>query len=307
MAHGKVLIVLQSLKVIRNRHVAWAHGSALNRIAQHTKKATQNIQPKFLQARNRLVNFPKVRTFAKYDFLLRIQKSLKITMIFERRWLVRPRNIIVLNCKQRGMMELLFVSAPPMEVNIATFGSLSIIIRPNHSLQLNSPESIKDGVTLGKQLVADKGVDGAIEFVKTGDEIEWASTGYEVLSKLRDEEASLRADNSEAADLVAQKRLEFLNDFTEGATKRGQSRAGIRAIEEFAPDRAVYVFNRTAMKRRGRGLSQDEEARVAARGQETVDRLDRDKALSDALAEIARLKARKAKSSSGIAKPRAPK
>ncbi len=170
-----------------------------------------------------------------------------------------------------------------------------------------APESIKDGVTLGKQLVADKGVDGAIEFVKTGDGIEWASTGYEVLSKLRDEEASLRADNSEAADLVAQKRLEFLNDFTEGATKRGQSSAGIRAIEEFAPDRAVYVFNRTAMKRRGRGLSQDEEARVAARGQETVDRLDRDKALSDALAEIARLKARKAKSSSGIAKPRAPK
>lgn len=149
-----------------------------------------------------------------------------------------------------------------------------------------TPESIKDdGVTLGKQLVADKGVDGAIEFVKTGDGIEWASTGYEVLSKLRQEEADLRQSYPKAADLVQEKRLKFLDDFVEGATERGRSIVGIKAIEEFAPDRAVYLLNKASQKKRGRGISAEEDARMAALGQELERERDRSKNLEAALAE----------------------
>lgn len=156
------------------------------------------------------------------------------------------------------------------------------------------PKSIlDDGVTLGKQMVAEKGIDGAMEFVRSGDGIEWASTGYEVLSNLRDQESAMRPTNPEAADQIAKRRLDFLNEFVEGATTRGQSIAGVRAIEEFAPDRSVYLLNRASMKRRGRGLSQEEEATMARLGQELERERDRSKGLESALAEAEKRATRK--------------
>lgn len=130
-------------------------------------------------------------------------------------------------------------------------------------------ESIKGGIERGREIVAEKGVDGAIEHVLRGDAgIEWASTGYAAMEGMRAEEAKLRATDPTAADAVAAKRLKFVGDFAEEATKRGQAIAGIKAIEEFAPDRATYTANRLSQKNRKRPLSPEEDARITKIGED---------------------------------------
>lgn len=138
------------------------------------------------------------------------------------------------------------------------------------------PSSILGGSEQGREIVKDKGVDGAIEHVLHGDAgIEWASTGYAAMEHLRNEEAKIRTTDPTAADEIAAKRLKFVGDFAAEATKRGQAIAGIRAIEEFAPDRAVYAANKLSQAGRKRGLSRDEEARIAKTGNELQAARDR--------------------------------
>lgn len=149
------------------------------------------------------------------------------------------------------------------------------------------PESVvDDGVQRAKALISDKGVDGAIEFVRTGDGIEWASTGYEVSGQLRDQESQLRAEGkTDQADDIRDKRLKFLDDFALGAVERGRSIVGIKAIAEYAPDRMAYMLNKASLKKRKRGISAEEEARIAQLGEELGALEARNKELEKRLAE----------------------
>lgn len=130
------------------------------------------------------------------------------------------------------------------------------------------PTTILAGSDEGRRIVREKGIDGAIEHVLHGDAgIEWASTGYAAMEEMRAEEARLRPADPAAADAVAAKRLKFVDDFAEAATKHGQAIAGVRAIEEFAPDRFVYQANKLSQKNLKHGLSPREEARNVSMGE----------------------------------------
>lgn len=146
------------------------------------------------------------------------------------------------------------------------------------------PETLDEGVERAKQVISEKGVDGAIEFVKTGDGIEWASTGYEVSGQLREQESQLRAaGKTDEADETRDKRLKFLDDFAAAAIERGRSIVGIKAIAEYAPDRMAYALNKASIKKRKHGISPDEEARITRLGEELGALEDRNKALEKAL------------------------
>lgn len=148
------------------------------------------------------------------------------------------------------------------------------------------PSSILAGAEEGRKVVAEKGVDGAIEHVLRGNAgIEWASTGYAAMEDLRAQEAKLRPSDSVGADAIAAKRLKFVGDFAEEATRKGQAIAGVRAIEEFAPDRAVYEANRLSQKARKRNLSPEEDSRISEIGTRLKVASDRIKTLETALEE----------------------
>lgn len=144
------------------------------------------------------------------------------------------------------------------------------------------PTSIPSGIDLAKQIITNKGVDGAAEFVLSGDPgIEWAATGYEVLAKMREQEKGQRIVNPAEADRIADRRLQFLNDFVARSTKLGQAISGVNAIAEYAPDRAAYILNKLSMKARGRGISQEEEATINDLAEKLATETDRNKALED--------------------------
>lgn len=151
------------------------------------------------------------------------------------------------------------------------------------------PESIvDDGLERAKQVISEKGIDGAIEFVKTGDGIEWASTGYEVSARLREEESQLRAEGkAEEADKTRDKRLTFLDDFASAAVERGRSIVGIKAISMFAPDRMALNLNKASRKNRKRGISPEEESKITKLGEELGLLEERNKELEKRLAEAA--------------------
>lgn len=154
-----------------------------------------------------------------------------------------------------------------------------------------TPESLAEGVEYGKQTVLEKGIDGAMEFVRSGDGIEWASTGFEVSAQLRAEEARLRAEGkTEEADATQEKKLKFLDDFALAAVERGRSIVGIKAVAEFSPDRMAYTLNKVSLKKRKRGISPEEDARIAKLGEELGALEDRNKALEKAL-EVAKAQA----------------
>ena len=149
------------------------------------------------------------------------------------------------------------------------------------------PKTILSGAEEGKKFVKERGVEAAMERVRSGSpDIDWAGTGYAALDNLRTQERMAReAGKIDAADAIAKSRLGFLNDFVERSTEMGQAIAGIRAIEEFAPDRAVYLLNRAAKKGRKRGLTQGEEARSARLAQELAEAHATIKAQEAALAK----------------------
>lgn len=153
------------------------------------------------------------------------------------------------------------------------------------------PTTISSGIEAGRQMVDEKGIDGAMEFVRTGDGIGWASTGYEVLAQLRAEESRIRPTDEQAADRVAEKRLKFLDEFVERSTELGRSIVGIKAIEVFAPDRAAYHLNKLSKKRRKHGISKEEEADITAMALELQRINDENRALQqniDYRIEVAR-------------------
>jgi hypothetical protein len=132
-----------------------------------------------------------------------------------------------------------------------------------------TPEKIAEGADVGRENVKTKGVDGAIERVLRGDpDIDWAPTGFAALNEMRDRANELRGTNSTAADALDTKRRQFAGDFAERATKLGQAIVGIKAIEEFAPDRAAYIAAKMSKKARGRGLSAEEDTRVTKTAEE---------------------------------------
>lgn len=154
------------------------------------------------------------------------------------------------------------------------------------------PESISEGSERARQIVKEKGIDGAMEWVKNPENngIEWASVGYEALNQSRAKEAELRASDPATADEIASRRLTFLDDFAAEATKKGQAIVGIKAIEEFAPDRAAYSAAKASKAGRGRGLSAEEEARITKQAEELSIANDRIKAQDK---ELEALKAKK--------------
>lgn len=140
-----------------------------------------------------------------------------------------------------------------------------------------TPESLADGAVKGKAIVADKGIEASMEWVKNPENngIEWASVGYEAMAQSRELEAQTRTSDPVAADKIAERRIQFVEDFAVEATKRGQAIAGIKAIEEFAIDRAVYILTRMSKANRKRGLSIEEEARVTRTAMELKTAMDK--------------------------------
>ncbi len=156
-----------------------------------------------------------------------------------------------------------------------------------------TPETLAEGVEFGKQVVADKGIDGAMEFVRNGDGIEWASTGYEVLAQLRAQQNQLEAEGkADEAAAIQERKLKFLDDFALAAAERGRSVVGIKAAEMFAPDRLAFHLNKVSLKKRKRGISPQEDAAMAAIGEQLGALEDRNKALEKAL-DIAKAQASK--------------
>lgn len=150
------------------------------------------------------------------------------------------------------------------------------------------PASIPDAVDDGRDAVKQLGVDGAIERVLHGEPgIEWASTGFAALEELRAQAAHARSIHDlEAEALLSAKRRQFAGDFAERATKMGQAIVGIKAVEEFAPDRLLYLANKLSKENRKRALSEEEDARIAALGEDLQRERDRAKALELALADV---------------------
>lgn len=126
------------------------------------------------------------------------------------------------------------------------------------------PETIREGVKTGRKNVEEKGVDGAIEHVLRGEAgIDWASTGYATMERMRQlEQAERQAGNITQADVLAAKRADFVGDFAERSTQLGQAISGIRAIEEFAPNRAIYALTKASQRARKRNLSPAETIRA---------------------------------------------
>jgi hypothetical protein len=133
-----------------------------------------------------------------------------------------------------------------------------------------TPKTLDEGVAEAKRIVKEKGIDGAFEWAKNPDNegIEWASVGYEAMAQSRDAEAKLRSTDPAAADEIALRRMDFLDDFAAEATRKGQAIVGIKAIEEFAPDRAAFIAAKASRKNRGRGLSAQEEARITKQAED---------------------------------------
>lgn len=147
------------------------------------------------------------------------------------------------------------------------------------------PQSILSGIERAKQIVADKGVEGAAEFVLSGAPgIEWAATGYEVLAQMRAQANAQRTTDLAEAERLDEKRLNFLNEFVGRSTKLGQAIAGVNAIAEYAPDRAAYILNRTSLKNRGRGISQEEEAKINDLAEKLAASMDANKSLEQQIA-----------------------
>lgn len=130
------------------------------------------------------------------------------------------------------------------------------------------PATIKSGLERGRQVIAEKGIDGAKEFVRTGNGIEWAPTGFAVMEHQKAEIDRIRATDSVKADELYKEHQEFVGRFAEDATKRGQSIAGIKAVEEFAPDRMEYLLNKVAQKAGKKGLSPQESTYITKVGKE---------------------------------------
>lgn len=160
------------------------------------------------------------------------------------------------------------------------------------------PEKISRGIDRGREIVKEKGVDAAIEFVRHSNGIEWAPTGYAALEHLRNQEAEVRATDPAKADEIQKKRADFLDEFAEEATKRGQSIVGIKAIEEFAPDRAAYLLNKASQRARKRQISPLEDARITDLGKKLEAERVRSSGLEAQLAE-----AQKGKSSRKVKTP----
>lgn len=126
-------------------------------------------------------------------------------------------------------------------------------------------ETLAHGVQLGRENVKQKGVRGAIQYVLNSAEpgIDWAPTAYATMDHLRNAEMAARQKGDiEKADALLAERTTFVGDFAERATRLGQTIAGIRAIEEFAPDQAITQLNRMSQKTLGRALTAKEIARA---------------------------------------------
>lgn len=147
------------------------------------------------------------------------------------------------------------------------------------------PERI-NGLERGRAVIADKGIEGAKEFVRSGQGIDWAPTGFAVMEHMRNEIADVRKTDPEKADQLYKEQQDFVNNFAEGATTRGQSIAGIKAVEEYAPDRAAYIANKLSQKVRGRSLTPSEDARITDLGTQLERERNRSKALEDQLAQV---------------------
>lgn len=125
-------------------------------------------------------------------------------------------------------------------------------------------ETIQHGVQTATAAVLQKGVDASIENVLAGSPgIDWAPTGYATMHVLREEKVKARqAGNIAEADRLARRLNDFVGEFANRATELGQSIAGIRAIEEFAPEQALVQINRISQKVRNRPLTLKETERV---------------------------------------------
>jgi GGDEF domain-containing protein len=148
------------------------------------------------------------------------------------------------------------------------------------------PETLKNtGLDRGRRVVAEKGLDGAREYVLHGEGIDWAPTGYAVMEAQRNEIAEMRKTDPAKADKLYEQHREFVNQFAEKATEKGQSIVGIKAIEEFAPDRAAYLLNKVSKKVRGRDISQAESDRITQLGTELERERNRSRVLEEQLAK----------------------
>ncbi len=131
-------------------------------------------------------------------------------------------------------------------------------------------ETLAHGVETGRENVASKGIRGSIEYVMHSEPgIDWAPTAYATMDALRNAETKARQKGQfETADALLNQRTNFVGDFAERATKLGQSIAGIRAIEEFAPDRALSQIERMSQRKLHHGLKPTDVTRIEKKATE---------------------------------------
>jgi hypothetical protein len=151
------------------------------------------------------------------------------------------------------------------------------------------PQNIpKDAQNVGQAYIADKGIDTARTDVLSG-KVEpatnWASVGFGVMRHQAAEIESLRSTDPAKADELAKKHDDFINRFTKKATEMGQMNAGIRAVEDFAPDKMEYYLNKLSQKARNKGLDSKESEYIRKTGEEIQRQNDRIAQLDKQLAE----------------------
>lgn len=157
-------------------------------------------------------------------------------------------------------------------------------------------QTFKTGEDVGRQVVKDKGIDGAIEYVLNGPlGIGWAPAGFAALGEMQSQERLLRESDPKAADALQTKIDKFAGDFSARATALGQAIVSVKIIERFAPDRAAYELNRAALSGRKREASQAEKDRMTQWALDLQKESDRLKRLEAAWVEKQKTKPKTAR------------
>jgi hypothetical protein len=153
------------------------------------------------------------------------------------------------------------------------------------------PISLSESETAGRQMLKDKGVDGVIEHVLHGPPThEIAPAAFAALNEMvRQEKVAREGSDLEAEAAINAKRRQFAGDLAERFTELGQTINAVKTIENFAPDKALYLANKLSMKVRKRGLSAEEDARIGREGEENAAHIEALKTIDAGLKERARI------------------
>lgn len=180
---------------------------------------------------------------------------------------VKPHLEAIWNTVKGTYKDFQGMDEPPKERGLAKTLEAAQLEKGNQTVY--QPERIPGSKEVGRAIIANKGIDGAKEAVLSRSikpNTNWASTGFAVMEHQQNEIAKVRSSDPAKADQLYKEHQDFVGDFTRLATENGQMSAGIRAVQEFAPDKLQYFANKASQKGRDKPLSRQESEKITELG-----------------------------------------